>query len=705
MLPPPPTPLPPHPSPAAPVAERGRVGAAFDRSVAASILPVARVVAVVQALLVVLKVLTLADPLRWPLVGTSVLCGGVAAAVAWLARRRPARVLDTPNLWLSVLGAAMLVAAAHHLLLSGEVWQLTNLHLVLLGAGGIALRWSAFALLSAGMWLTFGFVLGLHPEDPLAYHFGVATGLAQAVATTLVSHRRTVVARLAAAEAAALEGQRSAESLTARMALQQEELRRTVMERDALFATMTHELRSPIQAVLGVAQLISGPGAELPEAERRRAISTLRASGDMMLHVVNQVLDHSRIERGELEPNLQAVCLSELLDEVFLVVGERAAAQRDQLTWAPLGGAPPVVCVDRGWLRQVLLNVVGNAVKFTQDGLVRVTVAVSGQEGPVTVTLVVTDTGPGFPAEAAERIFAPYQQAGPGVAARFGGTGLGLAISRKLTQLMGGNVVAHSVLGEGARFEITLRAAATRSAERPLAGRRLSVVGRAGEGAAAVVAGDLRLRLAAMGAQLLAPSACAQHLLLRPGRDGRPPSLHCLGPLGARRLELPAEDAALQQIVGAEPSGARAEAPPLAGLHVLLVDDNAVCLTVSHMGLASLGHHVRVATDTAAALGIIDSCAAEGRPIEALVFDVHLASECGVALAQAARARPWGPAILVALTGDPTARRLLAGLATVLLKPALPAAVHAQLVRDAQARKATRADDPVQSVAFQRVAS
>lgn len=221
-------------------------------------------------------------------------------------------------------------------------------------------------------------------------------------------------------------------------------------------ANMSHEIRTPLTAILGHADLLRD---ELVEAgatvTQRQAVDTIQRAGEHLLRVLGEVLDISRIEAGRLVVEQEPIALPTLLRDVERLLRPRAA-QRAVTLETRLGSAIPETIVGDGTrLQQVLMNLVGNAVKFTEQGRIVVEAAVSHGTGGPTLVVAVDDTGPGMTAEQAERLFEPFTQADGSVTRRYGGTGLGLTISRRLAELMGGSVeLVRTAPGEGSRFEL-----------------------------------------------------------------------------------------------------------------------------------------------------------------------------------------------------------------------------------------------------------
>ena len=213
-------------------------------------------------------------------------------------------------------------------------------------------------------------------------------------------------------------------------------------------ANMTHELRTPLNAILGYAQIMRHD-ATLPR-HHRRAVRAILGAGDHLMELINEILDLSKIEAGAMELHPSDFSIAELVESLADLFAVRCAEK--EIGWrveSDVDGAA-VVHGDHGKLRQVLINFLGNAVKFTDRGEVVLRVARDGDA----FRFEVADTGPGIPPEAQEQIFEPFSQAEEG--RDKGGTGLGLAISRRQVEIMGGKVELDSEVGRGSRFSFTL---------------------------------------------------------------------------------------------------------------------------------------------------------------------------------------------------------------------------------------------------------
>jgi signal transduction histidine kinase len=219
-------------------------------------------------------------------------------------------------------------------------------------------------------------------------------------------------------------------------------------------AGMSHELRTPLNAVLGYAQLLAMDGGL--NAQQARGVDTIHQSGLHLLALINDVLDLARIEAGRSELNPSPVDLTRLLQSVVNLMQVKADEKRLALEFLAGADLPEAVLVDDRHLRQVLLNLLGNAIKFTDDGTVRLRASAESRNAEqVLLRLDVEDTGVGMHADDLERIFRPFEQVGD-LQRRRGGTGLGLAITRALVNDMGGQVQVSSEFGRGTRFRVEL---------------------------------------------------------------------------------------------------------------------------------------------------------------------------------------------------------------------------------------------------------
>jgi len=431
-------------------------------------------------------------------------------------------------------------------------------------------------------------------------------------------------------------------------------------------ANMSHEIRTPMNAVLGMLRLLQKTA--LDARQRDYAVKSEGAARGL-LGLLNDILDFSKIEAGHLELDPHPTRLDELLRDLSVILASQVDMRDIEVMFDLDPALPPVIVSDALRLQQVLVNLAGNAIKFTDRGEVVLAIQRTAQSaGHVTLAFSVRDTGIGIAPEQQQRIFNGFTQAEASTARRFGGTGLGLAISRRLVQLMGGDIHVESTPGQGSRFGFTLGFALPADAPAPAPRQALSALVVDDHAEARRVIGALaeslgwQVSLAGSGAEALAlaDQAAPEVVLLdwvMPGLDGWQTAIKLRQRLGPEPLVImvtshdrerlaqrsaaeqalldgflvkPVTAAMLGQSVDAarqaRGNGASAPEPPpqrLAGLRLLVVEDNPGNQQVTRELLQLEGADITLAGDGQQALTLLAQT--RGRPgFDAVLMDVQM---------------------------------------------------------------------------------
>jgi signal transduction histidine kinase/CheY-like chemotaxis protein/HPt (histidine-containing phosphotransfer) domain-containing protein len=527
--------------------------------------------------------------------------------------------------------------------------------------------------------------------------------------------------------------ERRVQERTAQLEQSREEALAAARAKAAFLATMSHEIRTPLNGVVGMSTLL----VETPlNPEQRDYLQTIRLSSDQLLAVINDVLDFSKIESGKMELEVEPVSVRGAVEEACDIAAPRAREKGLELIIdipeeGP-GAVPAAIKGDITRIRQVLINLINNAVKFTARGEVAVHVrlkAADDGQGRVVLEFRVTDTGIGIPQERLQSLFEAFSQVDASTTRKYGGSGLGLAICKRLVELMGGQIGVESTAGLGSTFWFTLPAPVTVLAQ----GFNPSEAGSL-EALRVLVVDDhatnvrvLTRQLQLWGMQVF--SAESGHEALEWLEQAAPPDVIVTdmhmpemdGVQFARTVRetpsiarvplvllssgfMPAGDATAQlfnarllkparqnqlfetilRCVSADEAATGKTSPLVPEVRknatVLVADDNAVNLKVACAILLKLGYEVRTATDGREAVEAVAHAAANGQRIDAILMDVNMPDVDGLQATrqiQAARGRAAPPIIAVtaAASAEDRLRCEEAGMDDYLTKPLQVAAL------------------------------
>ncbi len=483
-------------------------------------------------------------------------------------------------------------------------------------------------------------------------------------------------------------------------------------------AMVSHEIRTPLNGILGMADLLRDTPLS---AEQTAYLNAVKNSGETLLALIDEILDFSKIEAGRLDFAARPFGLAAFVEEAVELLGPRAQAKGLEICCYVDERLPARVVGDAARLRQVLFNLTGNAVKFTEQG--GVSIVVEPAAPPDRVAIAVRDTGIGISPDDQARIFLEFEQADGGAARKFGGTGLGLAISKRIIDNMGGTIDVASAPGEGSTFRVTVPLPRAGDANEPpfaapdlrgqdilivapgaieaslLArhlqrwGARMQIVPDEKVAAAvlpeqpwAAVLADQALGTAASEAVArLAAAVPRRIVLVAPAMRSELAALSAAGfsgylikPVRAASLAARfADDAAFAAAAAAEPAAAGDAANPGAGLSILVAEDNEINALLTRALLVKLGHRPTLAKNGAAALDNWLAARAAGTPYDRVLMDLHMPGTDGLEATRRIRSleteqhSPRTP--IVALTANASAEDrdacLAAGMDGFLVKP------------------------------------
>lgn len=499
-------------------------------------------------------------------------------------------------------------------------------------------------------------------------------------------------------------------------------------------ATMSHEVRTPLNGIVGFTSLLLD--TEL-SAEQRDYVQTIKMSTEALIQLTGDILDFARIESGKLKLDPLACDPRECVEDALDLLAAKASEKGIELVHHVADNVPAAIITDGGRLRQVLVNLVGNAVKFTERGEIEVRVTVAKAEanpestapgalGECVLHFAVRDTGIGIAPEHHAKLFRPFTQADESTTRRYGGTGLGLAICRNLVELMGGEISVQSSPGRGSTFSFTIRSAvaALRPPLRKLPELRVGLAARPGAlrreltqllrgWEAEVIEVDQPEDLAAREWDVAVVDVCEDV-----ARDlaGNEPSaaLASAKTIGLVPLTLPNDlraalrahfrllvnrpvhhEAFFALLANAQPKAEVAAAPAHFGFRVLVVEDNAVNLRLVSRVLENLGCLPTLVDNGRKALEVLKLRAED---FDLVLLDLHMPELDGLSALREIRMGNAGSRAqtmwVIALTADAReeerARAMAAGLNDYLTKPLNIPALEAALRRFRQERTRRR---------------
>ena len=481
-------------------------------------------------------------------------------------------------------------------------------------------------------------------------------------------------------------------------------------------AMVSHEIRTPLNGILGMTDLLTDTPLS---AEQTAYLKAVKTSGETLLTLIDEILDFSKIEAGRLDFAARPFALAPLVEDIVELLGPRAQAKGLEICGYVDERLPAKVTGDAARLRQVLFNLAGNAIKFTEQG--GVSIMVEPAALPDTIAIAVRDTGIGISATDLSRIFLEFEQADGGAARKFGGTGLGLTISKRIVEAMGGELSVHSTPGEGSAFEVALplpRAddieeaplaipdlrrediliVAAAAIEASLIARRLQrwgartrIVPDEREAAAvlpeqpwsAVLVDSALGNSATTAVAKLAATARRRVALVTPANRSELAMLKDAGYSGylikpVRAVSLAARFAGEDTFdADAEPSVTTPAPTTDSGMSILVAEDNEINALLTHALLAKLGHRPTIVANGAAAVEIWLAARDTGSHYGRVLMDLHMPGMDGLEATRRIRAleaeHGGARTPIIALTANASTEDrdacLAAGMDGFVLKP------------------------------------